>query len=316
MVKKEAVEIKKNWPLEPINGIERFHKGAINNTYKVSTSNNKVYVLRVYNNKSAEEIKFEIDLLVHLKNLPVPGIIKFNNKRIFRVLDKPAVIYNYIPGKQLSSFKKKHLKQIGEFLGKFHEQGKNFKWEGTRNKYYHLPENKVKLYKKEIQKKGVKYSDLLPSIMDDLKKNRPGSWFQQGPIHIDIKPDNILFHKDELNGILDFDNSYIGPLLLDVAKTMIWFGMENQKFNLEKPLIIFQAYNSVKKIPEKERQSLLSVMKYAFCSHLFVDFYMMAKGRIPAAYFEYLMNDFYNCYQDFSSQEENYKEEYVFKKRI
>ena len=41
-------------------------------------------------------------------------------------------------------------------------------------------------------------------------------------------------------------------------------------------------------------------MKFAFASHLYVDFFMKATGKIPDSYFNFLMADFYNSYSDFS----------------
>lgn len=294
----EIKKIKSWWPLEPTKRISRFRNGAINRSYPVYTGKKK-YVLRIYSHKTAVDIKFEIKLLSALRGLPVPGLIKIGNRTITQFNSQPAVIYGYIPGRHLKKFDKKQLRQIGAFLAKFHEQGRSFRWTGRRMKYYDFPEKKIGEYEQTIKRSKVKHKERLPGIIADVRRHAPDRGLGQGPLHIDIKPENVLFDKGDLSGVIDFDNSYIGPYLLDLAKTMLWFGLKKDRFNAGISKEVLRGYSSIKKLTGPEQKELPKIIRFAFASHLFVDFYMMAKKKIPEKYFDYLMTDFYKAYKNY-----------------
>ncbi len=310
---KEIILIKDWWPLERIKSVKKFEKGAINETYKIATNKN-VYVLRLYNRESLNEIDFEVKLLSALKGLPTPELQKFNGKFSDYCLERPAVIYKYIEGEHLKSFTSEQLIQIGEFLGEFHNQTKEFKYDGERTEYYGFDEDKIQLYLDIINKSDVPFQERLNDIVKIVRENNPADDYVKGPIHIDVKPENVLFEDNKLSGVIDFDNAYIGPLILDLAKTMIWFGIKNDRFDIDASNIILEGYNKKNYISGNEIKRIPEIMKFAFASHLLVDYYMMARKKIPVKYFEYLMKDFYKAYQLFILNEEDVKK-FIYNKK-
>jgi len=118
----------------------------------------------------------------------------------------------------------------------------------------------------------------------------------------------------EKSGVIDFDNAYRGPLLLDLAKSMVWFGLDRNHFSVKNARDIYRGYVSSQKLTMLEYKELYRMLKFAFASHLYVDFYMKAIGKIPASYFNFLMNDFYGAYKHFSSTCDE-KEFYSFLER-
>ena len=168
--------------------------------------------------------------------------------------------------------------------------------------------------KKGKKKCGGEFRGVFCSAARDGREFEPKRALPHGPIHADVKPENVLFRRGKLSGVIDFDNAYRGPLLLDLAKSMVWFGLDRNHFSVKNARDIYRGYVSSQKLTMLEYKELYRMLKFAFASHLYVDFYMKAIGKIPASYFNFLMNDFYGAYEHFSSTCDE-KEFYSFLER-
>lgn len=238
----------------------------------------------------------------------MPELIKLNKGYLTRIEGKPALLYKYIPGKQLKRFSKKQLMEVGEFNANFHNQGKKFSWNKYRDKHYRLPKSKLDRIIAAAEEAKLGHLTLLHDLIIELEENKLNENLPEGPVHVDIKPENVLFYKGKLSGVLDFDNSYIGYFLLDLAKTMVWFGLEGKFFNIEKSKIIYDGYIEKRNLSSLEYSELYKAIKFAFLSHIIVDYYKRALGIISSDYFEFMVNDFYRAYKSFKlTQEEFYK---------
>lgn len=295
-------ELKKSWPLEPVTHIEKLPGGAINDSYRVETGKDS-YVLRVYTRRKPKEIAFEIKFLEELEGLPVPNLLSIQGKKFFMIQNFPAVIYNYLPGEALRAHTHAHRMEVGRFLRRMHIKGASLKWGAERGKLYDFPDEKIQHFIKTVRRTHD-YYDRFEEVLREVQEFELPPGIPQGPIHVDVKPGNVLFLGDALSGVIDFDNAYIGPLVLDLAKAMVWFGIGNGTFNMRQARDVFEGYEEMKKLEDLEREILYDVVKFAFVSHLFVDFYMNAIGGIPESYFDYLMKEFYPAYKTLPVEKE------------
>lgn len=297
-------DIQKIWPLGCIRAITPLRGGAINKTFKV-TSTDGAFVLRVYMQKKAREVQFEIALLKHISGLPVPHSISFCGRDMLTIGSRPAIVYRHIPGARKKRFTKDERAAVGSFLAVFHKKGSGFLWHGKRNELYSFNAAKKKNMEHAVsgELSGALYERFL-MVKEEIHLYSPPKNLSRGPIHVDVKPDNILFSGGTLSGVIDFDNAYIGPFLLDLAKSMVWFGIEKTGFSMQKARDVYLGYAHKRKLTVLEYKELYRMVRFAFASHLYVDFYMKAAGKIPAAYFNFLMNDFYNSYLSFSRMSE------------
>lgn len=248
--------------------IEQLTNGWTNITLKFSTKpNGKTYILRVYlpgtlRNISMENIKFEVDFITHLFNdlqLPVapmidpPGIFTFDHHNY-------CVLFPFIHGIKYLDTPETPVRQlwqtleISHFLGRMHSNIKTEKLKLISSNRCSVNFVSIKydlIY--ECEQFATEYADLykrirvitdqhtqlIPLISDkdeqdsfekNLTKNLP-----IGYIHADIHDDNVLFSSNEnkIAAVLDFDDMYIGPLLIDLAMTLcLWCGI-GSKFNFE-----------------------------------------------------------------------------------
>lgn len=293
----DIIALAQRWPIGKVKKVERYAQGQHNQTFKVDAERGE-YSLRIYNYKKPHQIEFEISLLNLLKGLPVPQLVALaNGKYIAKIDRKYAIMYRFLPGAHLQGFTSEQLQDVGRFIGKFQVRGKRFYWNKPRYHFYDLPDAKIKRFEEISRKSKLPYLEYLASIIIELKENRLSSTLPQGPIHVDIKPENVLFDKGKLSGIIDFDNSYIGPLLLDLAKSMVWFGTRNKRFYADDALQIYRGYVQERKLTKEEYVQLYKAIKFAFLSHIFVDYYMRAMKKTSKKYFEFIINDLYVAYK-------------------
>jgi len=302
-----ANNLRKLGELGAIKEMRRFRSGQINESYYLKTNQGE-YVLRMYRYKKEKEIAFEIALLSALKGCLVPEIIPVNGKEISTIGSHFAIVYAYIPGKSLKNITPSQRKSVGKELAKIHSKTKGFKWPGKRNEYYNFTNNKINLFSRTVAKSRIPLKKRFQEIKDDIIKYRLSSSLPSGGIHVDIKPENVLFYKGRLNGIIDFDNSYIGPLVLDLAKTMMWFGLHDKKMNLTYARDIYRGYESARKLTALECKELYKAIMLAYATHLFDVFYMASLKKNTMRYFRFLMNNLYSSYKNFTVSKQDFYE--------
>jgi homoserine kinase type II len=245
------------------------------------------------------ELAFATALLSCLRGLPIPQPLSLDGKNIFSIASHPAIIYRYLPGRTLTKPSLRQIESVGSFLANFHKQTEKFRFPGRKEPLYRFSKSQYQLFIRTVNKSHMPHLDHFRIIAKDVRRYKPHPRLPQGPIHVDVKPENVLFHKGKLSGVIDFDNAYFGPQLLDLAKSMAWFGLERKTFNLNKALAVWRGYTKVRQLTALEYQELYSLLRFAFASHLFVDYYRRAIKMIPPSYFKFLLNDFYGGYRSF-----------------
>ncbi|MDZ7798162.1 MAG: phosphotransferase [Patescibacteria group bacterium] len=272
----------------------RIPLGLINAKYLLETNKGK-YVVRI-SVRSAKQLAFEIALLNHVKSLPVPQL-KFDKQENFINFykRKPFIVYKYIEGGNPKKITTNLIKQIARFQACFHKLGFSFKKNIDREPYtYNLPPAKIKRMEKMIIKKTPKiyYKKyfVIRNILLNIKlpKNLPS-----GPIHVDIKPENTLIKNNKLSGILDFDNSYIGPYLIDIGKTLTWYCIKNKKINWSYVKLFLKEYSKYRSFENCEKNNIEDIIKHAIASHIFIDYYKLTRNIIPLSYLKMLLKEFY-----------------------
>src|SRR3989344_1840614 len=224
--KKEYQDIASLFQLGTIKKLEYFSQGYQTPKVAVTTQRDKFVIAKhnlsqkrvvVADMKIVPRVALvhEIDLLNHLKSLPVPHYIRSRDQQYLEDFKGYAVsVYRFIEGRQPKTLTPKMLRQLGQFVGEFHNIGARFK--------------KVMLGRR-------RFYDLNPEVMLGVKNNRLPRGLPRGPIHVDIKPDNELFVGEKLTGVIDFGNTYEDAFIFDVGKTIMWNCVKRGK--LEKNLI-------------------------------------------------------------------------------
>ena len=184
-------------------------KGIINNTYLISSGNNKYIVKLERKEKIGQTIslKKQTDLIIYLSNHEItPKLISFNEELSILMLEYKE---NFFRKPKLEMSKVKNIEKVIHILKKLHKLE------------FNLPELKLtkvaKNYIKNIggidkldqeKKQWSEYMFSLADIFD--KKFEPNSL-----CHNDLIPENIIYNRSIW--LVDFEFSVISDPVLDLA---------------------------------------------------------------------------------------------------
>lgn len=183
------------------------------------------YVVKIFENSSKEQINNEYKLLNELKNINVPKVVD-----IFQVDKKYAAIYTCIGGASIKSANLSHIKQIGVFLNKLHEQTS---LKTNTNKKLFSVENLKILIDSSKQSELLNYFNNINITLND-----------DGLIHGDIFLDNVKFKDDILSGVYDFSEVCEGDFHFDLAVVSISWCFDQEVLNYEKLNALLKSYNT------------------------------------------------------------------------
>lgn len=276
-----------NYPIGELVSFRRLTKGFANKLYHLKTTKGD-YILKLAVRNNPYRVRYEMDLLNFIKNLPTPKLIKSRSGHYLKNLSgHKTMIYHYLSGAQKINFSPAMLKQVGEFLGKLHQQTKNFHSPVKRLEFYNISPTKFRsMINTTKSVREQKIGQAIVYVEQNMPKYFLPKSLPQGAMHIDLKPENTLFNGQRLTGVVDFDNSYNGPLLLDLAKALVWFGTSQAKFVAKKAGLILAGYSKHIKLNRQEKNNLAKAIHLAFLNHFLVDAWLYAqkKMNIPKHY--------------------------------
>ena len=254
--------------------LKHINTGVINTNY-ICKSGNKKYILKLYNFKSANEIYFEIEVLEFLKrkSFPSPRLLpSINGEFILTFQKKPCVLFAYIEGSNLQTMTPKIMEQVAILQASMHNALKNFvpvsiksTWDPQELKSL-LKNNKNTITSSDFPD-GLKFMNFAER---ELEKYTFPEDLPKGVTHQDIKPENILVEGDNVKGIVDFDNSYFGFLLFDIATTIIWSCFKSERFDKKMFLCFINSYSKERLLTELEKKYLQDSIKFRLAREVFI----------------------------------------------
>jgi homoserine kinase type II len=254
-VEKDELEaFLKNYSLGELIDFEGISAGIENTNYFVTTREQRM-VLTLFENHSAGELGYFLDLMAFLAEHAVPSAhpIADNDGHYLRELNgKPAALVMRLHGRSIDNTTTAQCAAIGQALAQLHLAGQEFQgqrrndrgprwWRTTRDAIFeHLDTEDQALLEKELAFQTSHRFDALP----------------RGVIHADLFRDNALFEGDTLTGLIDFYYACNDVLLYDVAVTLNdWCSQEDGSVNEEKAQALLGTYRQVRPISDAEEQA-------------------------------------------------------------
>ena len=247
-----------NYELGDLIDYQGISAGIENTNYFVTTSE-KSLVLTLFENHTAEELGYFLDLMAFLAEHAVPSAhpIADRNGHYLRTLNgKPAALVMRLNGSSVENPSTAHCGALGHALAQLHLSGQQFSghrdndrgphwWHTTRDIIAErLSDTELKLLDEELAFQRTHRFDSLP----------------RGVIHADLFRDNALFEGDTLTGIIDFYYACNDVLLYDVAVTVNdWCSNADGSLDEDKLRALLSAYRKVRPFTSEE-QSAWTVM--------------------------------------------------------
>ncbi len=248
-------------------------KTSGNITYIINTKK-KIYLLRLspsgFRYRSKKEIEAELELINFLTKYKISSIIPIKTRSGEKIVSwkkQFGYLREFNNGREKTNPTLKEIKKFGEWLGKFHKIIENYK---TKNKRLHrwgleTTKENFKYDKRIILKSNFPNKEkFLKKFEKEISKLNFPKNLPQGTIHEDLGKRHILWKKDKIVGVIDFDRSYYGKLILDLGQACRGWCFSNDwkkwKNNNFKTLI--SNYQRKRKLTDLEKKYLADAIKF------------------------------------------------------
>jgi homoserine kinase type II len=221
--KLEIKTLLENWDIGELVGCRRLERGVVNINWIVKTSRGKYVLRKITQFTGVEDLRFELDYLIYLKEhgfpykIPIPISTK-SKEDFLKSQGSFFWIYEYIEGRDVRRFGYSELRECATMMAIYHRIVAN---SGLNNK--HGSEvfrrksvlNELKKFRAQILEKDrqdrkdrifLKESAKLIPLMKSLDA-REYSKLPTYPLHRDINPENTLWKNKKLVGLIDFENT-------------------------------------------------------------------------------------------------------------
>ena len=260
--KKDIEEVLLNYSIGKLRSFKGIQDGIENTNYYLLVEEKK-YILTIYEKRvNPKDLPFFSELMTGLdkKNYkcPVP-IINNENKTISNCKGKKLMIVSFLEGKAKQVLAPNDCRQVGIEVAKMHEITKNFKLKRSNN----LSDTSWRSLFDSIKDQCTKIDKDLPKLIEtnltDVEKNWPKN-LPSGIIHADLFNDNIFFQKEQFSGIIDFYFSCNDFYSFEIAicfNALCFDGQkDNLSFNVTKAKSFIDGYSSIRKLLDKEKESI------------------------------------------------------------
>ena len=270
--------------------------GTINTIYDVSTTSGR-YILRILEDRTATDARFEEKLIVHLadRGLVVPRMIAAGEESYVVSINRrqQLSLFEYLPGREIGVFEvnDEHAYQIGQFLGAMHLAASGLR-RRRRNRF--SPERIRLLLQRCV--KAMDDDDRLADLMflsDELRRHGWPRHLKRGIIHGDLFVDNARFARGRLCGVLDFEMASTGPLCYDIAVAISDWCFRQDEFVSSRANRLLCGYLEQRELTKNERSALFDLCHYAICRFTITRFYDFEVRSRPEA------NRIYKDYRHF-----------------
>ena len=251
----------------PIN-LEEMAGGYGNSNFKLTTSKG-VYLLKICDEKTTDELQLQISLLTHLREhgYPTPYPIPQKNDEFLHLSqDFRVIIYPFLNGATPQP-SQCVLEQIGEALAKLHRISPLMELPS-----FPMGLSQIVPFIKEVEDTEFKAHPFVLWLESELQwmipeLERP---LPSGILHGDLFLDNTLFDGEKMVAIIDFEEGCLDTLLIDIAMTIIGCCYTDDHL-LDEELVnsFLDAYNATRPISDDEYRGLDYYVHYAALSIAF-----------------------------------------------
>ncbi len=310
--------LSRHFTIGDVLSVKKEKEGMANSSYKVTTASGD-FLLRISLRHTFYQVGYEVKLLNILKNLPTPKLIADKQGRYLRkFLGRTAILYRYLPGRTVKRLANSHLQEIGSFLGKYHRQVEGFSSPVKRYRFYECSDAMIRhTYQRIVRSDLKKFKKEIDYLVTIIKSFRLPADLPQGAMHIDVKPENLFFTNSRLTGVVDFDNSYIGPLVLDLANTIMWNCARSGRLDFAKVKVLLKSYQRQRRLFQREINYLWPALIFLFASHIYEDMYGYVfgyrSGKLPYRLIEWEMNRLFPAQLKLIQQYEEFSKVVNFK---
>jgi len=225
--------------------------GIENTNYFVTTTRGK-FVLTLFEQLTAGELPYFLDLMAFLAEHDVPSahpIAGRDGKYLRSLKNKPTALVQRLQGYGIEIPNVAQCRALGDALGRLHAVGHEFNGQRANPRGPHW-------WQETSKKLAGHLTDQDRQLLDTELAFQAGfraSHLPRGVIHADLFRDNALFLDDDLSGIIDFYYACNDVLLYDLAVTVNdWCSNADGSLDENRTRSMLKAYCTQRPVQENE----------------------------------------------------------------
>jgi len=250
------------YPLGELLELQGIASGITNTNYFVTTTSGR-YVLTLFEEHTAEELPYFLDLMAYLaeRGVPCPRPVEnLAGKHLGALNGRPAALVSCLRGRDLEAPSAAHCAEVGRVLAEMHIAGQAFPslMQNPRGAQWRkATAAKVREFL------GAEDQALLSQVLAlDVTLNLDD--LPRGVIHADLFRDNVLFDGDRLGGLIDFYYACNDALLYDIAIAVNdWCVSEEGVVDDVRMQALLRAYHAVRPLTDAEHVAWPAVLQVA-----------------------------------------------------
>ena len=250
------------YPLGELLELQGIASGITNTNYFVTTSTGR-YVLTLFEEHTAEELPYFLDLMAYLADRGVAcphPVANVEGKHLGELNGKPAALVSCLRGRDVELTSPTHCAEVGRALAEMHIAGAQFPSLMQNPRGAEWRANTADKVSKFL---SAEDQALLTQALALDAKLQLGE-LPTGVIHADLFRDNVLFDGERLGGFIDFYYACNDAWLYDIAIAVNdWCVTPEGNVDAEREQSLLQAYSEVRPFNEAERNTWPDVLQVA-----------------------------------------------------
>lgn len=247
--------------LGSLRSAEGIEAGTVNTSYALVLGDRR-WFLRIYEEQGAAGAAQEAELLVHLARHGVPTpepVAARDGRRTRTIAGKPAALFPWVEGHIVCTraVTPHHAREVGAALARVHLAGPAPGPHGGRalGPGRFGPADIVARCDRVAASRDEAARALAGSLRDDVRAvaaRRGRAKVPTGLVHGDLFRDNVLWDRDKIAALLDFESAHEGPFVFDLAVMILSWSFRDS-FESSVARAITEGYRSVRELDEAER---------------------------------------------------------------
>ncbi|MFH0906080.1 MAG: phosphotransferase [archaeon] len=290
----EIRKILSNYNIGKLVSYQKAKEGLVNQNWIIKTDKG-LFVLRfLEDNKKKIDIikehKFEIELSKKINYLVSLPIKSKKDQNIGKYKNRYFWIYNYIDGDTRYKVNNSNIKKIARLIATVHKASENinisFDKIGSpynvnwiieeldeQKEYFSKNKNKYGKYFLKIYKSLIK----ILTELNNSKLKKEYNQLKRIVLHSDYGASNIIWKKDNIIGLIDFDNIRKHPKIYDLAVYIAWKLYKRSKpseISIRKVNNFLNEYNKYNKLEDNEIKHLPNIILSKLIDGIYWHFFL------------------------------------------
>lgn len=250
---------------EKFRRMEPIETGIENTNYRVRLAD-RILILTLFERRvKRADLPYFLGFADHLsaRGLPAPETLRDRDGNRVRTLSgKATVLTEHMPGKALPAPGTGETRAMGSMLAKCHRAGRDFKM--TRRNDMDLAGLSDILSRFSARdRQSREWARLAEDEVCQLSAQQH-EWLPGGPVHLDFFPDNVLWEKRRISGLIDFYFAADEDWVYDLAVTLgAWCFGEDNSLSVKRVKALLAGYRAERELEKAEWDALPAACRRA-----------------------------------------------------